>query len=433
MSTRLRIPTLPPLPLLGVLVGALALAACDGEPIAPGATEPITELPRELNASEVRLIEASNLFAFDLLREVVAESDEPNVFISPLSASMALGMAMNGAVGETWTQMADVLGFEGMEEQAINEGYRDLIALLLELDPQVQFGLGNSVWTDEGFTFLPEYMARLETYFHAEAQAVPFRDPASVDIINGWVADVTEGRIPALLDEIPPGMVAYLINAVYFKGDWRHRFDPDDTAPAPFTREDGSTVQVPMMAGKVARRTLVGPDGMQVVELPYGGDAFAAVAILPPRDGSLREMVADLDEGAWAEWMAQLDDQAQEARLESGPEPEPMLVRLPKLELDWRGSLIPPLQRMGMEDPFTRMADFSRMNGEGGLFIGQVLQKTFLKVDEEGTEAAAATAVGMRVTSAPPSFSFDRPFLFAIRERLTGTVLFIGAIGDPSA
>lgn len=431
MSMRLRRRAFPA---TTILLAALAMAGCDGEATGPGAdqTEPITQLPRALDATEMQVIEGSNSFAFGLLREVVAGEDSANVFLSPLSASMALGMAMNGAEGETWTQMRDALGFEGLAEEEINSAYRELIALLLELDPQVQFGLGNSVWTDEGFTFLPEYLDRLRTHFHAEAQSLPFDDPATVDVINGWVAEVTEDRIEELLDEIPVDMVAYLINAVYFKGDWRDQFDPDRTTPAPFTREDGSTVEVPMMAGEVGRRRVVGQDGATGVELPYGGDAFAAVAMLPPQGQTLEEFVATLDEAAWAEWVTRFDEQAETAR-ESETEQEGILVRLPKLELDWDGSLIPALKGLGMVDAFTGMADFSRMNGHGGLKIDQVLQKTFLKVDEEGTEAAAATAIEMGIVSVAPTLSFDRPFLFAIRERLSGTILFMGAIGDPSA
>jgi serine protease inhibitor len=418
---------------LAALLGILTVAGC-GEVTAPGPTERITELPRALTADEVRIIGGSNDFAFDLLREIVLAGDTPNVFISPLSASMAFGMAMNGAEGETWTQMRDVLGFEGMEEPAINEAYRDLIALLLDLDPQVRFGIGNSVWTDEGFEFLPDYMDRLRTYFDAEARALRFRSPEAVETINRWVSDATEGRIDKLLETIPPEVVAYLINAVYFKGDWRDRFDPDHTAPAPFTRDDGSTVQVEMMTGKVGRRVLFGSDGTQAVELPYGGDAFTAVAVLPPRDQAIRDFVAGLDGSVWAEWIAEFDAQASAPSPEDGgAEPEALAVFLPRLEIEWGDSLIEPLRRLGMVDAFSpRDADFSRMTGTRDLYIAQALQKTFLKVDEEGTEAAAATAVGMGRTSGPPTLRFDRPYLFAIRERLSGTILFIGVIGAPS-
>lgn len=422
------------LPALSVLALAAALAAGCGDPIGPRPPALITDLPRALSAAEQRVIEGSNVFAFDLLRELVADAETTNTFMSPLSASMAFGMAMNGAAGETWTQMRDALGFDGMDEQEINEAYRALIAMLLDLDPKVQFGIGNSVWTDDGFVFLPDYLDRLATSFHAQARSLPFGDPATLDVINGWVSDVTLGRIDRLLDEIPTGIVAYLINAVYFNGDWRHRFDADHTAPAPFTREDGSTAEVAMMAGHVGHRVLFGTGGAHVVELPYGGDAFAAVAVLPPAGQTLRELVVELDESVWARWMADLDALAADAREDGGTDMEGLLVRLPKLEMDWRGDLIGPLARLGMVDAFDpNDADFSRMTGGRDLHIGEAFQKTFLKVDEEGTEAAAATAIGMRVVSAPPSITFDRPYLFAIRERLSGTILFIGAIGDPGA
>jgi serine protease inhibitor len=412
---------------LGVAL-ALAVAACsDGTGVAP-----LTRLPRDLTIHEMRVIDGSNAFAFDLLRELVAESDSPNVFISPLSASMALAMAMNGADGETWTQMRDVLGFGGLEEAEINRAYRDLIALLLGLDAKVQVGIANSVWAaQQGPPLLPDYQDRVRAHFDAEVRTVDFTDPATRTAMNDWVASATNGRIEEMIEVLDPSVLVFLLNAVYFKGDWRDRFPRSRTAPAPFTLADGTIRQVDMMDGDVGYRYVVGhgPGAISGVELPYSRDAFAAVAILPPAGMPMAEFVAGLDPVAWADWMAGFDDQAdrEDTRVPG------ILVRLPKLEIEWADSLIAPLQRLGMVDAFDDLrADFRRMTGQPGLFIGEAFQKTFLKVDEEGTEAAAATGIAMP-SSVPPSVTFDRPFLFAIRERFSGTILFIGVIGDPGA
>ncbi len=408
------------------------LAACDGDPVGPG-TEPITELPRALTVAERDIIEASNTFALDLLREVrTLDADSPNTFLSPLSASMALGMTLNGADGDTWTQMRDALGFTGLEEDSINAAYGSLIELLLTLDPAVEVGLGNAIWTN-GIPLRPAFVERVETHFRAEIGALDFSDPAALDVMNGWVDSVTNGRIEKLLDQIPPDAVAYLINAIYFLADWRQPFDEDRTAPAPFTRADGSQVTVQMMDDEIGYRTLNAgnPGAVQGVELPYAGGAFTAVAMLPPDTQDIDAFVAGIDPATWAGWMQHFDDAAG-AENTDGPG---LLVRMPKFELEWGRSLIPALEALGMTDAFHgRLADFRRM-AEGGenFYIFQVKQKTFVKVDEQGTEAAAATAVGIGETSVPPSITLDRPFLFAIRERLSGTILFMGVIGDPSA
>jgi serine protease inhibitor len=414
-------------PLTVLALTAIAIAGCAGDGLGP-----IVELPRALSPAEARVIEGSNSFAFDLLRELVAASDTPNVFISPLSASMALGMTMNGADGETWSQMRDALGFDGMDEVQINEAYRDLMSLLLGLDSQVRFGIANGIWAHHDVPLLPDYLERVATHFDAETRSVDFADPATKTAMNDWVERATNGRIENMIESIPPDVLMYLINAVYFKGDWRSQFSRSRTAPAAFVRADGSERQVQMMDGKVGYRVIHGysPDSATGVELPYARGAFTAVAMLPPRDRSIRDWVAGLDHVDWAGWMATFDEQArtEDTGLEG------MQVRLPRFEIEWSDSLITSLRNLGMSDAFEEhRADFSRMTGGRDLFITEAFQKTFLKVDEEGTEAAAATAIGMGPTSAPPSLVFDRPFLFAIRERFSGTILFIGVIGDPEA
>jgi serine protease inhibitor len=413
------------------LGSSLSLPGCESL-TEPGGSVPEIELPRSLSAEELALISAGNRFAFDLLRQVPLEHpDTPNVFLSPLSASMALGMTMNGAAGETWTEMRDALGFAGLDEPAINQGYRDLLDLLRGLDPRVEFGLANSVWARQGETFHEDFLDRTRTYFDAHVEALDFKDPASRDVMNGWVADRTNGRIEELIDAIDPIAIMYLINAVYFNGDWVYEFDEKATRPRPFTRADGRLVQAEMMAMAADLRYFLDADAA-VVELPYGGRAFSAIAALPGPGRTAADLVASLDADLWDGWMARIG-QADPAGIE---------VVLPKLELHYDRRLNEDLQALGMRQAFNAdgpTADFSRMTViefPGEVFINRVQQKSFLKVDERGTEAAAATFVEMgRIVSVggPPAIHFDRPFLFAIRERLSGTVLFIGVIGDPTA
>jgi serine protease inhibitor len=423
-------PSLRPLPVV-LLLSALALAACDnlsGPGDGPRPPERISELPRALSAAELEVITASNDFAFHLLRETLVREDEhPNVFLSPLSASMALGMTLNGADGETFEAMRATLGFAGMSQDEINEAYRDLMELLLGLDPGVEMLVANSAWAREGWPFLPSFFAAIQEWFDAQAQELDFDDPATLDAINGWAEEHTNGRIPNVLEVIDPNHILFLLNAVYFNGDWTHQFDRSETGLRPFTLADGSVVEVERMNGEVRAGVWHLPDGGLVGELPYGGQAFVMNVVLPAPGSTLHELVTDLDASTWDTWTQGFPEDYLDA--------QEIQVALPKLELSYGKELNDVLEAMGMGIAFNEsLADFSRMielPPSMNAYLDFVRQDTFLRVDEEGTEAAAVTTVGVSVTSMPPSLIVDRPYLLVIRERLSGTILFIGAIGDP--
>lgn len=387
-----------------------------------GDTKPLTALPRDLTASEHALIQGSNSFAFGFLREVDAIEDDPNVFLSPLSASMALGMTMNGAAGETQSEMRETLGFEGMSLEEINTSYRNLIDLLVDLDETVEMRIANALWMREGFDFREPFLAATQDYFDAEARALDFADPASVDVINQWVEESTNGRIDSILDEIAQDAVLYLMNAIYFKGTWTTQFDPDDTSRAPFTPVEGAPYDVDMMHASAVPVSYAFLDDVAVLDLPYGRDAFSMTIVLPSEDRTLAELVASTNEEQWNEWLGAL----QEGELD---------VFLPRFRLEYERTLKEALESLGMQQAFDpARADFSPMSdARDDLYIHEVKQKSFLDVNEEGTEAAAVTSVEIRVTSAPPSFRVDRPFLMVIRERFSGSILFIGAIGAPES
>ncbi|HEX8362629.1 MAG TPA: serpin family protein [Longimicrobium sp.] len=403
------------LKLISTLTIAAALAACEST---SGSDGPLAELPRPLTSSEESLIRASNGFAFGLLREGIRRDSLDNFFLSPLSASMALGMTMNGARGETFTEMRSTLGFGAMEPAEINSSYRSLIDLLLGLDESVDMRLANSLWVHRDFPLHDAFVKSSAESFGAKVSPLDFNNPASVNTINAWVKESTNGRIEKIMDELDRDVVLYLINAVYFKGTWTQQFDPKRTQQALFKRADGKEQPVQMMHLPDAQIRAFRTQDVQIVDLPYGREAFSMTLILPPQGKPIEEWAATLTEAQWQAWMGQLQD----AKLD---------VYLPRFRLEYEQLLNETLKALGMRSAFdSRAADLSGISPVD-LFIDKVRQKTFLEVNEKGTEAAAVTSVGAVPTSLPPSFRADRPFLLAIRERLSGTLLFIGLIGAP--
>ena len=397
----------------------VALAGCESI-FGPGdeRAAPLTELPRALSASEQAVIGASNRFAFDLLREASARDTASNVFLSPLSASVALGMTLNGARGETFTGMRGTLGFGALDQNEINASYRSLIDLLLGLDRSVEMRLANSIWVRTGFPLHDSFVQSSRKHFDAEVAELDFNDPAALKTINKWASRSTDGRIERIVDEIPSNVVMYLMNAIYFKGSWTRQFDPKLTRDAAFHREDGGEQRVRMMHRPEMTVRHLRTAEAEMIELPYGRGAFSMTVVLPTRGGTLEGLVASLDAQTWSEWMGQLT----ERRLD---------VFLPRFRLEYEKVLNETLEALGMEAAFTPGADFMGMSPVRGLYIGEVKQKSFIEVKEEGTEAAAVTSVSMVLSSGPPPFRADRPFLLIIRERLSGTILFMGAIGAP--
>ncbi len=399
---------------LTVLLG-LAVVGCGDDT----ATGPIEALPRELSLAERDIIAAGNSFGLELFRRTYAAETHDNVFLSPLSASMALGMTMNGAVGETWDGMREGLAFGGLSQDEVNAAYRDLMDLLRGLDPAVEFGIGNSIWIRQGFPVLQSFKDVVARYFDAEARELDFDDPASLDVINGWISDATHGLIEEGIDEISPTDLLFLINAIYFNGRWTEAFDPDDTEPAVFRRDDGSSVVVDMMHRRGAIRQ-AWSERYVAAELPYGGGAYGMVVVLPHPHVTLDQVVQAMDDAGWRDLTARLDTAVADE----------LVMEMPRFTTRYDTYLNDVLQAMGMDAAFGVDADFRNLTPEG-VCIQYVRQKTFVEVDEAGTKAAAVTVVDVGRTSIA-SMIVDRPFLFAIRERFSGTILFIGTIEDPT-
>ena len=388
------------------------------------APTPITHLPRDLTAAEGRLVSTDNRFAFKLFRQIADGTPaDSSLFISPLSVAMALTMAYNGAAGTTQQEMAIALELEGFPLDELNASYRGLIDLLRELDRQVKFEIANSIWYRHDWTFEQAFLDANRAYFDAAVRPLDFASPTAARTINAWVSDRTQGRIPSIVDDpLPSEDVMYLINAIYFKGSWTQQFDKSRTRPAPFLLRDGSSATVPtMFTAEPAQVRLAAAPGVTVLDLPYGGRAFSMTIVVPRDPAGLDSLVATLTEDRWNEWTAALDSAAVD-------------VSLPKFRLSYAASLQQVLSALGMPHAFCDSGgptDFTRMRAAGDLCITKVKHKAFVDVNEEGTEAAAATSIGMGVTSAPQSVNVDRPFLFAIRENLSGTVLFLGRIMRP--
>jgi len=398
--------------ILVILCLGLLLAQCSEKPAEP------SKQVRQLTQAEKQLVSSSNAFGFKLFKEVVEQDADSNIFVSPLSVSMALGMTLNGARGETREAMADVLEFSGMSLEEINESYKTLIDFLGSLDPKVRFDIANSIWSRLGFPVEEEFIDLNQTYFNAEVRELDFWDPGSVEIINNWVNDNTNGKIKKILTSIPADIVMYLINAIYFKGDWTARFDPDDTHDAPFYLSDGTAVECRMMKQENSVRYLIEED-FSAVELPYGDGDFSMVILLPRIGVELDDVIDRFADENWNTWMASFYDAE-------------LVLEIPKFELEYKIGLDDVLSTLGMGIAFDgRLADFTGINRDGGLWIDTVMHKTYVRVDEEGTEAAAVTAVGVGVVSMPGSFIANRPFAFVIRERHSGTLLFMGRIVEP--
>ncbi|MCA9734663.1 MAG: serpin family protein [Deferribacteres bacterium] len=402
-------------PTLGMVL--LSAVACNEQSIAPDNDNPTNA--RELSATEKVLVSKGNDFGLTIFKKMAeAESDE-NLFISSLSISIALGMTLNGANGETKTAMENTLGFAALSSEDINQSYRDLIDLLTGLDAKVEFNIANSIWSREGMPFLESFYNTNKSYFDAECRSLNFADPQTLEIINGWISDKTNGKIEDMLDYIPPDAVMYLINAIYFNGTWTYAFDEERTADHLFTDNNGQYLTCKMMWQKSEFNYLEN-DLFQAIDLPYGNGHFSMTIFLPNVSNSVETIISQMSQNQWQSWLKAFT-------LDS------INVGLPKFKLEYKEELSKILTDLGMGIAFSGGADFSKLLDGGGIYISRVIHQSFLEVDEAGTEAAAATIVEMRETSAGggPVEKFmiiNRPFIFVIRDHHSQTNLFMGRV-----
>lgn len=401
------------------LYAVLAACSADRESLGPDGPSP-TDTVRAFTVQERDVAKANTAFGLNLLRDIHAENNNGNLLLSPLSISMALGMTMNGAAGTTFSAMRGTLGFEATLQQAeINAAYQGLIRQLRARDDNVEFGLANSIWYHQGFPVYNTFIDTVAHYFDAEVRALDFTDAASPGTISEWAEQKTNGRIKNLIDQIDDSEIMFLVNAVYFKAPWTRPFEPNGTRAEPFRRSDGSTVTAQMMS-QDGNFNYVTNERVHAVELLYADSAFSMVLMMPTAGTSLETIVSVLQPGQWEGVLSAM----QRSRI---------MLRMPKFRFEYKKELNQPLTDLGMGIAFQPFAaDFSRIASRDDIHISRVQHKSFIDVHELGTEAAAATSVGVGITSLPPELVFDRPFFFAIRERSTGTLLFVGRITDPT-
>lgn len=386
-------------------------------------TEPIQkETPRiTLNKKSADLIEADHAFGFELFREVCREGEEENIMLSPMSVSYALGMTYNGAAGTTLDAFNEVLHFGSLTNQEVNESYKDLMHQLLNLSEEVEFALANSIWYKEDYPVLEDFIKTNEEYFLAAVKEADFSDPNTLDLINGWIEMQTRDKIKDMLDYIPVRSVMYLINAIYFNADWKYEFPKENTYSGDFKLENGSITTVDYMVVE-GDFLYTSNDYLTAVELPYSDSSFSMLVMLPKPGTSISSLTESLDVASWDSWFEHSQRQG-------------IQVILPKFKYEFKSLLNDPLISLGLGVAFTDNADFSGIVSAGGIHISRVIHQTFIDVQEEGTEAAAATIVEIKENSSGGgtsiTFHADHPFLYLIKENSTGATVFMGKVGHP--
>ncbi|RKX30023.1 MAG: serpin family protein [Candidatus Zixiibacteriota bacterium] len=405
---------------VAVLVLILILSPLHGcsNHSAPPEPEPL----RELTATEKQVVQSGGDFGPDFFAQVVSENPDTNVVVSPLSVAMALAMAYNGADGTTREAIQTTLALDNLTHQEMNEAFKGLIELLVGLDDKVTMSIANSIWLRDGFTPKQQFIKDNQQYLDAQVTSLDFGNIASANVMNQWVNDNTNGLIKQIIEPpIDPLTMLFLINALYFKGDWANQFDPEYTTQQLFFLPTGTTTPCQLM--KIDKQLPYYENELfQAVDLSYGKGLFHMMVLLPKPNVHVDYIIQEMSSNSWENWQNAL------ANREG-------TLYLPKFELEVGLQLNDALSALGMEEAFDPMlANFTNITDFIDLHISKVKHKVYIRVDEEGTEAAAATSVeGATTNIMPDNFEMrvDRPFLFVIHESHSGTLLFMGKVTRP--
>jgi serpin B len=369
-------------------------------------------------------IKVSEKFATNFFK-LAAKKPDSNVVVSPYSVSTALSMAYNGAGSKTKTEMQNVLDYSGLSDEAVNQQNSSLYKSLMHVNPSSELTVANAMFANKNFEFVKAFMDSNQKYYGAKLETLDFADLSTVNKINNWVKDNTKNKIPSILDKVAPDAILYLVNAVYFKGVWLDEFKKDETQPVDFKLSNGGKKTVEMM-NRSAKMSYFAGNNFQAVMLPYKDKRLQMCIFLPDKKSNITAFINSLTPESWSQWREQF-------RKEEGH------LGLPRFKVEYKTELSEVLKAAGMPCAFEdNCADFKKMIEQNAM-ISRVLHKTYLEVNEKGTEAAAATAIEMSVTSAPmnpkPPFEMicDRPFVVAIQDEKTNAILFLGAIVDPPA
>jgi len=382
--------------------------------------EPTVELDCATEPAPCELAEENNAFGFSVFQKLHEAAPDENIFISPLSISTALSMTVNGADGETKEAMQQTLQLNDWNLPDVNAAYDLLLNGLPTLDEEVKLQLANSIWYKENYPIVEDFLTTNEENYGSEVNEIDFASPDALDRINGWVEDNTNGKIKKIINKIPSNVVMFLLNAIYFKGNWTHPFDEEMTREASFFPTPETEEPVDMMVHPMIELPFMQTETFTAVDLPYGDSIYSMSVIVPKENYTVSDVIPQLTTENWNVWVNQF-------------EPAEIQVGLPKFELEYEEKLNDILTDMGMGVAFTDAADFSRLTPGGGVKISEVRHKSFIEVDEKGAEAAAVTVVVIVETSVPPGVYANKPFLFVIRENATNSVLFIGKMMNPNA
>ncbi|MBW2984535.1 serpin family protein [Candidatus Woesearchaeota archaeon] len=404
--------------ILTTIILSILLVGCaaDTEPIKPADDSKAT-------AEGVKtVVDANNQFALDLYSKLKGEGG--NVFFSPYSISTALAMTYEGARGQTAEEMKGVFYFP--DSDVMRPSFARIYNLINKEDKKYKLHTANALWAQQDYAFLPEYLGLVEQYYGGKTTNLDFvtKTEESRKIINDWVEDKTNNKIK---DLIPPGAInamtrLVLTNAIYFKGNWLKQFKKSDTYEADFRVSPDKTVKVEMMSmsGKESKFNYAETEELQILEMLYDGEELSMLLLLP-REDDITALENSLTAEKLDEWKGMLRERE-------------IVVNIPKFTFETKYFMVPTLTEMGMPTAFSANADFSGMDGTRNLFISNVIHQAFVEVNEEGTEAAAATAVIVALTAMPTNmFIADHPFIFIIQERETGDILFLGKVMDPGA
>ena len=388
------------------------------------ATKPQPQLiAMQTEVSTSELVEANNRFSFKLFSQLQPQSPSQNLFISPQSVAIALGMTRNGTDGETLAEINQTLGLAKLDPAQVDNRYDKLIPALTTTDPSLKLAIANSLWVNQNIKLKAPFIDRSKNFYRAKVTNLDFTDPDAQITINQWVASNTEHKIPQIVDSLSPEAAIYLINAIYFQGSWTKKFDSSQTTEQPFFRRSQTSTSVATMSQTGDYRYYEN-EQFQAARLPYGeAGEMGMYVFLPQPESSLEQFNQQLNLDRWQEWLTQMRSQ-------------PGNISLPKFKLEYDTELKSVLAALGIQQAFNpAQADFSAMT-DSPVAIDTVKHKAVIEVNEEGTEAAGVTSIGIRITSAMPeqqpfNLNINRPFFFVIQDDITNSILFMGNVVEP--
>lgn len=396
--------------LLSVLLFSLTFTAC---------SKGLMTIGKRYDTSKISdsVVAGNSVFAFDIFKKLNGEDLDSSIFISPLSISAALTMTYNGAESTTKEAMGNTLGYKDIDRDMVNESYKNLLGYLEDVDKKIELSIGNSIWIREGQDIKEGFISGNKDNFYAKVEMLDFTKDSAVTTINKWIDGATKGKIDKMLEPpIDPEVIMYLINAIYFKGEWSKQFNPERTVDRDFNTYDGGKQTVKMMTMKDEVEYKKGDD-YKAVRLPYGSGKTSMYCILPHESININDFIEGMSIEKWNDIRKSIK------------EVDDVNLQMPRFKLEYGiRELNDSLKSLGMEEAFSDRADFSGIRE--GINISKVLHKAVIEVNEEGSEAAGATVVEMKeaALAEPITFIADRPFLFIIADDTTGTILFMGKL-----